>query len=402
MTNAGKMLRNKTVWLGMILVLIVILILGLAQIGSSSNPAPKNMPVALVVLDQGAQLPNGQTLNIGKLILDNVTKPPADGEEPPLKWEVLQDVNQATSGLDEEKYYATLVLPADLSRNVASLFSPQPQAAEIQVSINQGMNATGANLVSQIVSKIGEGVNANLRTQMLGNLKAQGDKLNTAQAAALAAPISFKIDNVNPVPSHSANGNAPVAFTVLAWFGAIVTSVLLMLASNKARSTGRLGNVGVIVTQLVLGLLYAGAAAGSTLLLAKGMLGMTIPDAGAFFWTFALISYCFFLMQSCLLNWLGMAGMPLLVLVFFFGSPILALPPQMLPSFSHDWLYSWIPLHFGADVLRDLLYFGKGLNTGSPLTVLTVTAGIALVLSLLSAVVKSYGGKVEVQQNTHA
>jgi hypothetical protein len=250
------------------------------------------------------------------------------------------------------------------------------------------MNGTGASLVSQVLTKISDSLNANIRTQLLGAIKAQGDQLNTAQATALATPIVFQTNIVNPVPAHSANGNAPVLFTVLAWFAAMVASMLLMQVSNKTRTTFKAGNLGILLTQAIFGLLYSIVAALSTLLLTKVILGMAIPDTAGFVFYFTLICYCFFLLQSSLLNWFGIKGMPLFVLIFFFGSPILSLPEQMLPELAQNWLYSWIPLRFGAAVFRDLLYFGQGTNTMAPLSILLVIGGAALVLSLLSVTVK--------------
>ncbi|MDF2725755.1 MAG: hypothetical protein K0Q59_5433 [Paenibacillus sp.] len=394
MSSLITLFKQKMMWIGLIVILVVVLLLGLAQIGSSSNPVPKRMPVAFVTLDKEAALPNGQTFGVGKMIEQNIAKMNVEGETPALEWVTLTDADSAMKGLDEQKYYAVIVLPQQLSTKVASILSPQPQAASVNVYINQGMNATGANLVGQIVAKMGEGINAGIRTQLLGAMKGQGDQLNTAQAAALAMPIAFQTENVNPVPAHSANGNAPVSFTILAWFCGIVASMIHMFASNKARSASRSGNAMVIVGQAVAGIVYAFVGALSTLLLVKGILGMTIPDAGAFVWNMAIITFCFYLMQSCLLNWLGLPGMPIMILVFFFGSPILALPEQMLPAFTHDWLYSWIPLRFGSAILRDLLYFGEGVNASAPLAILLITGAAALCLSLLSAMVKSYAPKV--------
>ncbi|WP_042165389.1 YhgE/Pip domain-containing protein [Paenibacillus gorillae] len=393
--NASKnMLRNKWVWLGLVLVIGVIFIIGLAQLGSSSNPVPKNMPVALVSLDRDVQLPNGQTLAIGKMIEQQLmTAAPAQGTEPPLKWERVDSKASAIQGLDEKKYYSVLILPESLSANIATLFSPQPKAATIEVYLNQGMNVTGANLVSQIIGKIGEGMNSQLRKQILEGIKVQGDVLNSAQAAALASPVILQTETVNPVPSHSANGNAPVAFTVLAWFGAIIASVLTFQASAKARSFSRLNNAGVAVSQAVIGLLYALVSLGATLLLAKTTLGMTIADSWQFNIYFTFISYCFFLMQSCLLNWLGMGGMPVMILIFFFGSPILGLPSQMLPAISQDWLYSWIPLRFGTEIIREVLYFGGSSFSSTSAVTLIIIGAISLCLSLLAAVFKPYKNK---------
>ncbi|WP_168122148.1 ABC transporter permease [Paenibacillus sp. HB172176] len=380
-----NLFQNKITWLGIAAIFVFILLLGLAQIGSVSNPVPKRMPVALVMEDHEVEMANGQKLAVGEMIQEQLTTLPEDGSVPTLEWDILPSEEAAMDALDHMDDYAAVIIPESLSESTASLLDANPQQGAIQIYINQGKNATGASMVSLALSKIGDGINQQLRMQMMEAVKAQGDQLNTAQASSLASPIQFEIQNVNEVPAHSANGNAPVSFTILAWFGAIIATVMLFLASSKARNASKSNNMAVILSQSLLGLLYAAAGACATLLLAKGMLGMEIPDTAEFFLYFMLISYSFFLMQSCLTNWLGLKGMPIFILVFFFGSPVLTLPEQLLPTLSHNWLFSWMPLRFSVDIFRDLLYFGKGFNIGGPLTILAAIAVVALLLSFLSA-----------------
>ncbi|BAD63918.1 MULTISPECIES: hypothetical protein [Shouchella] len=44
------MLAQKTMWLGMVLVLIVLTVFGVAMMGSVLGSKPKELPVALVIL----------------------------------------------------------------------------------------------------------------------------------------------------------------------------------------------------------------------------------------------------------------------------------------------------------------------------------------------------------------
>ena len=47
--------ETKMMWLGMVLVLIVLTVFGVAMMGSVLGSKPKEVPVALVILDQPAE-----------------------------------------------------------------------------------------------------------------------------------------------------------------------------------------------------------------------------------------------------------------------------------------------------------------------------------------------------------
>ena len=64
--------KQKHPYLAIIAVFAVILLLGIAQLGSTVNPVPKNLPVLLVQMDTGAKLPTGQDMNFGKLIQEKI------------------------------------------------------------------------------------------------------------------------------------------------------------------------------------------------------------------------------------------------------------------------------------------------------------------------------------------
>lgn len=59
-------LRQKMLWIGALAVLLVLTVFGVAMMGSIVGAKPKSLPVALVVLDQPAALPNGETLAVGR------------------------------------------------------------------------------------------------------------------------------------------------------------------------------------------------------------------------------------------------------------------------------------------------------------------------------------------------
>lgn len=384
--------RQKHPYLAIILVFAVMMLLGVAQLGSSVNPVPKEMPVILVQNDQGAKLPNGQQMNYGKLIGDKVTgfKPQSGDESAPLLWDNVKTEKDALDAMNHEKAYATVMIPADFTEKLSSLMSPQPQNPEITVYVNQGMNYTGANMVNQILSQMLTGASSQIRDQMLGQLNQKGGTLNVDQAKAFANPIVINTKNINAVGSHSSNGNAPVVLTQLVWFGAMASTIVLFMAAGKATQSGSsLHRLSIRFSQIVMGAVTTAIASLSILLITGGWLGLSIPDYTGIGLFLFFAGFMFFLIQTAVISWLGFAGMPLFILVFFFGLPILTLPAELLPQFSRDWLYSWIPLRFSVEGLRDLFYFRQGLNLSDSEWTLGILGAVGLVLTLCSVLKQS-------------
>lgn len=378
--------RLKHPYLTVVIVFVVVLVLGLAQLGSSVNPVPKNLPVVLVQQDAGAKTPDGQTADFGKLIAEKLTAAnvPGGGKSP-LAWTTAASETEAMELLDHEEAYAALVIPADFSAKLSSLLSSEPHAAGMKLYINQGMNYSGSTMANQVLTAMLNGASGQLREQMLGVATQAGGMLTVAQTQALAMPIDIQTTNVNAVGTNSSNGNAPVVLTQLVWFGAMVATMMLFITANKATQNGsRRHRLGIRLSQVLMGAVATGIAALSILLIAGQWFGLRIPDYSSIGLYLFFAGFMFFLLQTTVVSWLGFAGVPLFVLVFFFGAPILTLPSELLPSFSHDYLYSWLPLRFSAEGLRDLFYFEGHHNLGSPSLKLAIIGIAGLALTLLS------------------
>lgn len=384
MSGIRSFFAQKTVWIGLAAMIAVIAVLGWAILGSTVNPVPKNMPIALVAADRGAELPGAGKVNVGEMIKQKLTAAQAQaagGEAPPFAWTVLDSESEAMVGLDRQTYYAVMILPDNLSANYVSLLSPAPGTAGIRVLINQGKSGVAATMAAQALGKMVEGINAQLREQAFAQIQqARGTTVTITQAKALAAPLAASFETVHPIAANTANGNAPVVLTQLAWLAALTASALLYLTGGKLKEAGRLT---VVAAQLIAGAVYAAVAAGSELLISGSLFGLRVPDWTNTFLFLMLAVFCFYLLQSAVISWIGLKGMPILVLLFFFGLPILGLPPEFLPDATRDWLYSWIPFRFSVEGLRDLFYFRQGLNVGAPAAILgwIGVAGAALMIA---------------------
>lgn len=76
------------------------------------------------------------------------------------------------------------------------------------------------------------------------------------------------------------------------------------------------------------------------------------------------------------------------VLLLFFGAPLLALPPEMMPTFYSDWIYSWLPMQFMVEGLRELFFFGNELTWNTPVSVLFWIGIISMLVLFATALIQ--------------
>ncbi|MGD7008817.1 YhgE/Pip domain-containing protein [Metabacillus sp. 84] len=346
---------QKMFWGGLAGLAAAALIFTFALMGSNVNPAPKDLPVALVMKDQGVQLPNGQKLEIGKLMQEKVT----GNKDLPIKWTVLDSEREAKEKLDDRAYYAALIIPAEFSEHAASLQSPEPVQAEAKLLVNQGKNLNAANSVAAIMDKVFTGVNKEISGQMLAQMKAQKVMLTPDQVPQAAERISLNTENVNPVGDNNAGGNSPGMMTQILWLTTIISSIVIYLGLKKALG-GRVTPSSLAV-QLAAGFIFVSLNSLIILWIATGMLGLEVPDFGETYGFMIFTAFMFFLMQGALLNWIGFGAMPVLILLFFFSSPVLNMPPEFLPEATRTWLLSWIPFTHSVEGFKTLFFFeGNG------------------------------------------
>lgn len=223
-----KVLNNKFVWVAPILAFVVIFIFSLTLF-PSVQVKPENLTVAIVNEDQGVELPNQPKRNIWQTFLDTIeqTASPASGEEPAVKWVKVDGMEELQAGLDNQDYYAALVIPADFSAKQVSLSSPAPESPEVEIFINQGMNTAASTMAGQILNGIVDNMNNQVRTQILEGFDAQGATLSVKQASSLVNPITKKVTNVNEIGTHSANGNSPISLFQPLWMASMASAAVL-------------------------------------------------------------------------------------------------------------------------------------------------------------------------------
>jgi len=379
MQATGAFFKQKLVLGSAVAVLVVLMVFGLAMMGSVIGAQPKSLPVALVVLDQPVAKPDGQKVAVGEVVKARLL----EQTQLPIAWKVLGSEAEALEGMDRQDYYGALVLPADLSGGMLSLQTAAPQTGTIRIYVNEGKNAQVAGTVRTMLQTAMQNVGSMMTKQMIAEIGQKTPQIPAQAVGALLEPFKIDVQSVHPIGSNNANGGAPVMLTQIIWLGSLVVSIMLFLSAQQAIKTGG-GRGATVASQLTTGLVWIIASSAFLLWMASAWYGMEIADWGSAWLFLALSGAAFFLLQTALLRWIGMAAIPLLVLLFFFSMPVMNLAPEMLPQASQDWLYSWTPFRFVAGGLRTIMYF-DGVGIGDAYQTVGWLAGVSLVIAAASA-----------------
>ncbi|MBJ7996497.1 YhgE/Pip domain-containing protein [Bacillus mycoides] len=382
------MFKNKLLLLSPVIALLVVFIFSLTLF-PTVQPKPENLPIAIVNEDQGVEIPNQPKMNMGQTIVDNMKKTSKSEEEPAVKWVEVQNKEAVQKGLNNQEYYAALVIPKDFSTKQASLRTPQPSSPKVEIFINQGMNTAASTMAGQMLNGVVDNMNNTVRTQLLEGLKAKGTTLTADQVSNVVTPITKKVINVNEIGKNSANGNSPMSLFQPLWIASLASTAIIFIAISKMPVGTRKENFILKVKQILVGAIAALVIGYGLTWIADGMVGLNIPNFTDTALFLSITSFCFFLMISAVLSLVGLKGIGLFALLLFFGAPLLALAPEMMSPFYQDWIYSWLPMRFMIEGLREIFFFGKGLAWNTPLTVLVWIGVVSMVIILGTALKRS-------------
>nr|WP_309122733.1 ABC transporter permease [Paenibacillus sp.] len=386
------MCKNKLVLLAPFIAFLVVFIFSLTLFPTVQSK-PRNLPIAVVNEDQGFEIQGQPKMNMGQSIIEMMRKTAATTEgDPAVKWVEVSSTEEVRNGLNNQAYYAALVIPSDFSAKQASLRTPKPSLPEVQIFINQGMNTAASAAAGQILNGVVDNMNNSVRAQLLEVFKAQGVMLTVEQAAALALPIAKKVTNVNETGAKSANGNAPVSLFQPLWMACIASSAILFIAVSKLSVTTRRESLVSKLMYILMGTIASLVVGFGLTWLSDGMLDLDIPKFADTALFLSVTFFSFYLMITAVMSVLGFRGIAIFALLLFFGAPLLALPPEMMSPFYREWIHPWLPMRFMVDGLRELFFFGKGFGWNAPVAALTwiaLVSGIVILGSSLKASEKS-------------
>ncbi|PFL24847.1 phage infection protein [Bacillus cereus] len=382
------MFKNKLLYVSPVIALLVVFIFSLTLF-PTVQPKPKNLPIAIVNEDQGVEIPNQPKMNMGQTIVDNMKKTSKSDEEPAVKWVEVKNKEAVQKGLNNQEYYAALVIPKEFSAKQASLRTPQPSSPEVEIFINQGMNTAASTMAGQMLNAVVDNMNNTVRTQLLEGLKAKGATLTADQVSNVVTPITKKVTNVNEIGKNSANGNSPMSLFQPLWIASLASAAIIFIAISKMLVGTRKENFVLKLMQIVTGAIAALVIGFGLTWIADGMVGLNISNFTDTALFLSITSFSFFLMISAVLSIVGLKGIGVFALLLFFGAPLLSLAPEMLSPFYQDWVYAWLPMRFMIEGLREIFFFGKGLSWSTPVTVLVWIGVVSMVIILATAFKRS-------------
>ncbi|WP_341323538.1 ABC transporter permease [Solibacillus sp. FSL H8-0523] len=351
--------------------IIAVLILGLIFMSSNIPTVkmnPKDLPIGLVVSDEGEM---GATLS--QALLANAPEA--------VKFTEYESVDALKTAMDEREAYGALVIPTDFSSKLATLQTPTPEKATMQIYINEGANATVATIVQTALTTMVSMMNTNVSTQMLTAvgekteemkenlapiLAAQGENSPLAQVGAMISPIApDKVHGfANPIQSeivkvHEVNGLAsvPAGLLTAVWFSSLIGAVMLFLAGNKRIFATKANKLKFNTLQSILPFVYAIVGGYVITWYSTWILGFEYASFHkvALFVSLAIATFIFMIFAT--LRWLKLPSIILYVLMMFFSMAAVQLAPEMVPDFYRDYIISWLPLRFFVEGLKDVLFF---------------------------------------------
>lgn len=367
-----RLFKEKLAWAAPIAVILIIALFSV-NLFAQGDPKVRNLPVALIVNDEGAHV------DTVKAAVEKMSKG-TDGEEPMLAFtnETEADIEDL---FDDKEYYAALVIPEGYNDALQSAMTNN-SAATLQVYINQGFNITGANYaktaLNALIAQLSDQYSANFIAQM-GNQQIDADK-----AAVLVNPIVSEEKVFNAITASTANGSAPTLMAVPAWVGALIGGFILFLTTSSILKKERLSRkqtLRLMGGQALFGIIIA-LFSGFTVATLGLIAGINMPSyflVGSFV---SFAAFCFFLLVSGVTSWIGKPAITLFMVVMLLGMGVLMTPKEMLPDFFVNFIRPWVPIRFASEGLREIFYFGSGFYTGQSFnTILGIgIAGLAMYL----------------------
>ncbi|MEL4026864.1 ABC transporter permease [Lysinibacillus endophyticus] len=369
-----RLFKEKLAWAAPIAVILIIALFSV-NLFAQGNPQVKNLPVALIINDEGEHV---ETV---KAAVEQMSKG-VDGAEPMLAFTTEKEENIEDLFKDKE-YYAALVIPEGYNDSLQNVMINNTPAT-LKIYINQGFNYTGANFAKTALNGLITQLSGQYSANFIENMN--GQQIDATKASVLVSPIVSEEQIFNPITASTANGSAPTLMAVPAWVGALIGGFILFLTTSsilKRELFTRKQTLRLMGEQVLFGVIVA-LFSGFTVATLGQLAGINMPSylLVASFVSFA--AFCFFLLVSAITAWIGKPAITLFMVVMLLGMGVLMTPQEMLPSFFVNFIRPWVPLRFASEGLREIFYFGSGFYTGGSFNTILGIGIVGLIIFVLS------------------
>jgi YhgE/Pip-like protein len=172
----------------------------------SNIASPPTIPIAVVVEDRGAEI-NGEAVKLGEEVAGRITSP--DSPAPSfVQWTRVSEREVALEGLENGKYYATIVIPKNYSQRLASLSGPPtgvppsgqppaPEPAGIELLTSPAVRPSTTALIENAFTGIVGGISAATSKQILGGLSEAGVPVPPGAGTVISDPVEGRISEAD-------------------------------------------------------------------------------------------------------------------------------------------------------------------------------------------------------------
>ena len=333
------------------------------------NPKITDLPLAIVNQDK-----NETTTAMVEKLKQNSTL----NDKLSVKWVEVDSKDEAVEKMNNGEYYGALVIPENYTKSLATLATPNPQFPEYTVIVNQGKNSQVSTQVTQLLTQIANKSGDAVSTQIIKRAEAANQPLPAKVVENLMNPVKVNVENINTTGDFS---SAPTVLFTPIWISSLLGSILLFYFgrkesnSVKGKALQRTTEIGIIGLVSIVGGLLAPQ-------LVEWILGVSVDNYSVTATFLGISIFAFMLLIFGTLSILGIAGVPIFVLLLFFGLPLLQLAPEMLNGFYTKWVTPWLPMRMLYDGVKNILFFGQGLwNEATKELTYVAIVGIVLVFT---------------------
>ena len=377
-----RLFKEKLAWAAPIAVILIIALFSV-NLFVQGDPKASNLPVALIVNDEG------EHVEAVKAAIEQMSNG-INGEEPVVAFTSESEEN-IEDLFKDKKYYAALVIPEGYNDAVQNVMTNNAPAA-LGVYVNQGFNMTGATYAKTAINALITQVGTQYSTGLMEQLGDQ--QIAVSQASVLVTPVVSEEQVFNKVTAATANGSAPILMAMPAWVGALIGGFILFLVTSsilKKETLTRRQSLRLMGNQVLFGIIIA-LFSGFTVATLGSIAGVNMPSyflVGSFV---SFAAFCFFLLVSAVTAWIGKPAITLFMVVMLLGMGVIMMPKEMIPDFFVTSVRPWIPIRFAGDGLREIFYFGSGFYTGQSFNIIAGIGIVGLIIYVLS-VFKPVRGK---------
>ncbi|WP_459610476.1 YhgE/Pip family protein [Corynebacterium urogenitale] len=187
--HGNSEIRRFRAFPAMIMVVLLIpLFYGGMFLWSMWNPTENvdNMAVAVVNEDTGAKTSDGEQLQAGQKIVDNLR------ENDKVDWQFVS-AQEAADGLRDGRFFVSVTIPKDFSAAVTSIGSKEPRAGTLEVHYNDATGSTAKAIVETIINNLHSSVATSIGAQAADKVFVSIDQI--AQGVGDAANGSNRVND---------------------------------------------------------------------------------------------------------------------------------------------------------------------------------------------------------------